>query len=261
MHLANKIHEVLFLLEREQFPLPNHPRSEEIFNALYGPNGLRSLALAHAAPPFAGRPPQAQAPDAHLPRSNENGRGAQCLQQHAAAPVPPLGHLHLMHMTPAGKKRHKPSLPPEKVDAIDKVYVQGLKQAKALLDEGILTQEEFERQKKALLNEREVAVQRAQTESQRAAALAHTHATQGAVVEVGGGESASQDCLQGYAAAIAEHATTPENGEVAAGKEKKRRRLGKEELVFFRLLEEKERHVCAHCSKIFGTLQASCALA
>jgi hypothetical protein len=46
--LATRIHEVLALLEREQFPIPNHPRSAEISGALMS---LRSLALAHAAPP------------------------------------------------------------------------------------------------------------------------------------------------------------------------------------------------------------------
>jgi hypothetical protein len=197
VHLANKIHEVLFLLEREQFPSPYHPRSDEISNALYGPNGLRSLALVHAAPPSAGRLQQALAADAPLsfeqqhPAAQQQHHAAQ-QQQHAAGAAPPLGQLHLMqhlmqhstqmmqHSGAAAKTRSKPGVSQAKMGAIDKVYAQGLKQVNALLDEGILTQEEFEREKQGLLREREASVLREQTLPHPVATLAYMRAPESA---------------------------------------------------------------------------------
>ena len=189
VHLANKIHEVLFLLEREQFPSPYHPRSDEISNALYGPNGLRSLALAHAAPPSAGRPQQALPADA--PSFEQQHHAAQ-QQKHAAGTAPPLGQLHLMqhlmqhstqmmqHSGAAAKARSKPGVSQAKMGAIDQAYAQGLKQVKALLDEGILTQEEFEREKQGLLREREASVLREQTLPHPVATLAYMQAPESA---------------------------------------------------------------------------------
>lgn len=104
--LANKIHEVLALLEREQFPIPSHPRSGEISSAL---TGLRSLALAYAAPPPRERHRQEQSqPPQPLdlqqqPHTIQVGEeAAQDRQEQtqavaAAAAAPPLGHYELIN--------------------------------------------------------------------------------------------------------------------------------------------------------------------
>jgi hypothetical protein len=102
--LANKIHEVLALLEREQFPIPSHPRSGEISSAL---TGLRSLALAHAAPPPRERHRQEQSqPPLPLdpqqqPHAIQVGEEAaqdrQEQTQAAAAAAAPLGHYELIN--------------------------------------------------------------------------------------------------------------------------------------------------------------------
>ena len=103
--LASKIHEVLGLLEREQFPLPNHPRSGEISNAL---QGLKSMALAHVAPPAPALrqkqdhgppldPSQQQQPPLP-PDAQEMMQEGQALPEHNPAnTAPPLGQYQLMH--------------------------------------------------------------------------------------------------------------------------------------------------------------------
>jgi hypothetical protein len=55
---------------------------------------------------------------------------------------------------------------------MDPTYVQGLREAKALVDEGVLTQEEFNKEKNELVKEREerMAVAAATSREERRAA-------------------------------------------------------------------------------------------
>ena len=186
--LAIKVHELLALLDDEELLQAENPgqaghsdnvqRTEVV-------ESLRMLALAHASAPI-------QVANAHFDKSGlvnqhkkrkrggypmaSNRFGASEQYQHLTAHQMAAGYYHMqfMQQMQQGPQQQKPGkaakmaqresleisrMSADRVDAINKLYMQGLKEIKSLLEEGVYSKDEFEVERQKLYKKKEAGLE------------------------------------------------------------------------------------------------------
>ena len=185
--LAIKAHELLGLLDDEELlqaenpgqagPSSNVQRMEVM-------ESLRTLALAHASAPI-------QVANAHFDKSglvNQHKKrkrgdpmasyrfGASEQYQHLTAQQMAAGYYHMqfMQQMQQEQQQQKPGkaaktalrdsleisrMSADRVDAINKLYLQGLKEIKSLLEEGVYSKDEFEVERQKLYKKKEAGLE------------------------------------------------------------------------------------------------------